>query len=299
MKPQLIFTLAFFLLFNATYAQQSIQKSTFEYAEKEGEKLLLDIYQPETSVDEPRPVLIWVHGGGFSGGKRDGLQEVKLMETLAEEGYVGVSISYRLLRKGEKTGFSCDCSRADKVTVFKESAYDLWDAIYFIHSKKNELNIDPEKIIVGGSSAGAETVLNAVYMKDWLFEQPSKYDDIQPALVWSQAGAVIDERYINEHNAIPALLFHGTADKLVPYGTAPHHYCAPEKAGYLWLDGSKTIADKLKALKTSYALYTYEDAGHGIAGIKFDKMKQILLFFELAIDTENEVQYEVTEERKQ
>ncbi len=294
MKYFIFFTLSLLCLLNVSLAQPVIEKSTFEYASKDGEQLLLDIYQTVPSDEALRPTLIWVHGGGFSGGSRDGGMEVKLMETMAKSGYVSISISYRLLRKGTETGFSCDCPRADKMEVFKESAYDLWDAIYFMYSNKNKFKIDPEKIIVGGSSAGAEVVLNAVYMKDWLFEWPSKYDTIHPALVWSQAGAVIDARYINTHNAIPALLFHGTTDQLVPYASAPHHYCSPDKAGYIWLDGARTVADKLKALEISYAFHTYEKAGHEIAGVQFDKMGAILEFFDFILNSKGLWQYELT-----
>lgn len=282
-------------LFTSTLSYgQSIQKTTHEYAEKDGNSLQLDIYQIPNPTNTLRPVLIWVHGGGFSGGQRDSPMEVKLMETFAKTGYVGVSISYRLLRKGEATGFSCDCPLSDKISVFKESAYDLWDAIHYIYTERASLQIDPVKIIVGGSSAGAEAALNAVYMRDWLFEGGSKYDTIQPALVFSLAGAVMDARYIQAHNAIPAVFFHGTKDNLVPYATAPHHYCAPGKTGYIWLDGSQTIANKLKAFNTPYLFYTYVDARHEISGVQFDQLPEVFDFFESVLQYKAIVQKEVT-----
>lgn len=272
---------------------QEIQKSTYLYAEKDGQQLELDVYQTANPEKLARPALIWVHGGGFSGGKRDNGMEVRLMEAVVKQGYVGVSITYRLLRKGQKTGFSCDCPRSDKIKVFKESAYDTWDAIHYIHSHRDKFQIDPKKIIVGGSSAGAEAILNAIYLKDWLFEGESKYDDIRPAAVWSQAGAIVDARYIGKNNAIPGVFFHGTKDNLVPYATAPHHYCDPDRAGYIWLDGSATITEKLSTYKSSYLLYTYEEAKHEIAGVQFKELPAVFRFFERIFAGDHAIQQQV------
>lgn len=283
----------FYLLLVFPLFSQEVQKSTHQYAEKDGQNLALDVYQTANPEKLARPVLVWVHGGGFSGGKRDNGMEVKLMEEVARQGYVGVSITYRLLRKGELTGFSCDCPRSEKIRVFKESAYDTWDAIHFIHSRQEEFQVDPQKIIVGGSSAGAEAILNAIYLKDWLFEKESKYDDIHPAGVWSQAGAIVDARYITPHSAVPGVFFHGTKDNLVPYATAPHHYCDANRAGYIWLDGSATITTHLKKHNRSYLFYTYTDAKHEIAGVQFDQLPAVFDFFEAVFAGNQVVQQEV------
>lgn len=295
MKYLILFSL---LLSPFFLAAQVIQKSTHEYAVKDGTSLSLDVYQTPNPDNTLRPVLLWVHGGGFSGGKRDNGMEVKLMEAFAKQGYVGVSITYRLLRKGQATGFSCDCPRSDKIEVFRESALDTWDALHFLYTQSAQFQIDPQKIIVGGSSAGAEAILNAVYLRDWLFEGPSKYDTIQPAAVFSLAGAVVDARYIGAHNAVPGVFFHGTKDNLVPYATAPHHYCAPEKPGYIWLDGSATIAEQLKANDGAYLLYTYIDARHEISGVQFDQLLVVFDFFKSVFAGEVTKQEEVIVRKK-
>jgi len=290
MKYPILFLL---LLSSFSIVAQDVQKSTHEYVVKDGVSLSLDVYQTDNSDNSLRPVLVWVHGGGFSGGKRDNGMELKLMETFAKQGYVGVSITYRLLRKGQATGFSCDCPRSDKINVFRESALDTWDALHFMYTHSDKFQIDPQKIIVGGSSAGAEAILNAVYLRDWLFEGPSKYDEIEPAAVFSLAGAVVDARYIGAHNAVPGVFFHGTKDNLVPYATAPHHYCAPEKPGYIWLDGSATIAEQLKANDGAYLLYTYVDARHEISAVQFDQLPVVFDFFESVFEGKVTKQEEV------
>lgn len=273
-----------------------VDKSTYEYANKDGESLKLDVYDPVGDIATDRAAIIWMHGGGFAGGKRDNGAEVKFMETAAQKGYVAVSISYRLTRKGKS--FSCDAPRHEKMETFREASKDLWDAIYYVASNDEKFRINPAKLIIGGSSAGAEGMLNALYMRDWLYEGPSRYHDIQPMAAFSLAGAMIDARYINENNAIPAVFFHGTDDNLVPYATAPHHYCDPSDIGYIWLDGSRTIADKLKALETSYLLYTFVDARHEISGIPFDYLNVVFKFFAAIMDGKNTMQKEVIINKK-
>ena len=153
------------------------------------------------------------------------------------------------------------------------------DAVKYVVDHREDLRIDPEKIIAGGSSAGAEAVLNAVYNPGLMFNDPSTYGEIEFAGVLSLAGAVVDSRYMIEENAVPGVFFHGTKDNLVPYSTIPHHLCDKHQPGYLILDGSKTIADTLEKLGSSYMLVTFEGAGHEISGIPFENLDLIFRFF--------------------
>ncbi len=271
---------------------QDIQKATFAYAEKEGRALLLDVYQlADREKTDRRPALVWMHGGGFAGGARDNPDEVKLMKEAAGRGYVAVSISYQLTRKGKS--FSCDAPRSEKMATLHTAAGDLWDAIAYVHDRAADWRINTDQLIVGGSSAGAETALIALYMRDWLYEGPHKYDTIKPLAAFTLAGALVDVRYLNAANAIPAVLFHGAKDNLVPYATAPHHYCATDAVGYLILDGSRTLANRLDALGTPYLFYIYPDARHEIARIPFDRLNEVFAFFEQLMEGKEIVQREV------
>lgn len=245
------------------------------YAEKDGEQLIVDVYEPENS-DKNRPLIIFMHGGGFAGGSPKNEAEVKFAETAAKKGYVVGLISYRLVRKGK--GFGCDFNAEGKIETFRLAAEDFMDAAIFMKSNAEKYNIDSEKIIIGGSSAGAEAVLDAVYNPDLMFPQEKKYKDLHFSAVISLAGAIVDSRYLTEQNSIPGIFFHGTSDQLVPFATAAHHYCDPENPGYLILDGAETIVKKLKALDESYLLYSFEGAGHEISGMPFEYFPQIFLF---------------------
>ncbi|MBT8319064.1 MAG: alpha/beta hydrolase, partial [Gramella sp.] len=151
-------------------------------------------------------------------------------------------------------------------------------------------NIDAEKIIVGGSSAGAEAVLNAVYNPDLMFDNPGVYSDIRISAVISLAGAVVDARYLSEAESIPGIFFHGTDDNLVPYATAPHHYCKNSEPGYIILDGSKTIVDRLKNFDTSYLFYSFENARHEISGMPFDYLPEVFKFLKKVVFENNKIQ---------
>jgi len=250
---------------------------TKTYANKEGENLKLDIYQPENDTMQARPVIIFMHGGGFSGGTRTNEAEVKFADTAAKKGYVAVQISYRLTRKDQS--FGCDYEASGKMQTFKMAAEDFLDAVKYMVDHKEEFRIDTSKIIVGGSSAGAEAVLIAVYNDKLMFDDLSAYENINFAGVFSLAGALVDARYITQENAVPGVFFHGTEDNLVPYGTGPHHWCKPGEPGYIMLDGSKTITEKLRKLNTSFMLYSFEGGKHEHSGMPFDYFPQVFSYF--------------------
>lgn len=295
MKKCLLF---FFILFtlNQSYSQEVLIDSLFRvqpvttevYAEKDSTQLIVDLYQPETASKEAKPLIVFMHGGGFAGGSPRNPAEVRFAKIAAAKGYVVGLISYRLVRKGKS--FSCDFDADGKMEVFKLAAEDFLDAVSFLKKNAEKYQIDPENIIVGGSSAGAEAVLDAVYNRDLVLEQKNAYPDIQFKAVISLAGAIVDVRYLTEKNAIPGIFFHGTDDNLVPYATAPHHYCDPESPGYLILDGSKTIVEKLKEFNSSYLFYTFEGAKHEISGMPFDDLPAIFQFIKSVVFHKEKVQ---------
>ncbi len=272
----------FVVLFFGIVWGQKVQ--TFTYAEKEGEILQLDVYTPDVTYSTSRPCMIWIHGGGFAVGSRDYKDDVALCKTLAQKGWVAVSISYRLKRKNTSTGFGCDCPKETKIEVFRQAISDYYDASLYVFNHFKEWNIDPNYVIAGGSSAGAETVLNAVYLKEFFLLDLSPYEKVKFSGVWSLAGAVLDADYITPTNAIPTAMAHGLKDDLVPYSNAPHHYCKPEQKGYLWLDGSSVIADKLRKLQTSYYFYSSNGGKHELASIPIDeRLDEVLQFFDSTI----------------
>jgi acetyl esterase/lipase len=240
-----------------------VSVQTLTYTSKDGENLDLDIYLPEYDSETERATLIYVHGGGFQSGERNSENIKEFCSELSKYGYVVASVSYRLTRKDKPGGFGCNCPANDKINTFYAAVEDLQDATFFLIQNRFEFGIDPQKIIIAGSSAGAETVLNAAYQPPYCYGLDS--GPVSYAGVVSMAGAIPDTTVIYNESAVPSLLFHGTDDNLVPYASAPHHYCPDGSPGYLILNGSYTIAQKLEQLEVPYWLHTTCGAGHEMA----------------------------------
>ena len=240
-----------------------VSTETYTYATKDGENLDLDVYIPNFDSDFERATIIYVHGGAFVNGERNSEKIQEFCKRLAGYGYVVSSISYRLTRKDTPEGFGCDCPANEKLNTFQAAVEDVQDASFFLIEHREEFGINPQKIILAGSSAGAETVLNTAYQPPYCYGLDS--GPVAFAGVISMAGAIPDTTVIYDESAIPSMLFHGTDDNLVPYATAPHRYCDKNSPGYLILNGSYTIAQKLDKLNVPYWLHTTCGAGHEMA----------------------------------
>lgn len=269
-------------------------KSTYTYAIKGLDTLKIDVYTPKNIKSGTKlPALIWMHGGGFSIGSRDYTVDAQLNEAVTKYGYIGISISYRLLRKNTETQFGCLCPKEVKMETFKQASLDYLDAAAFVVQNSNMLNVDTTKIIAGGSSAGAEGALNSVFMRSYFAENLIKYEAVKFAGVLSFAGAVVNANYITRENAVPSVLYHGTDDNLVPFASAAHHLCTSDKPGYFMLDGSKTIADKLDELETSYYFNIVKGGRHEVAKIPMDALDEIFEFFDHTVLNNEVIQTKV------
>ena len=280
------FIFSFIFLLSATLQAQEryqsdwfdeISVETYTYSTKDGENLDLDIYLPQGDNETERATIIYVHGGGFSGGARNFDDVKEFCNRMASYGYVVASVSYRLTRKGEPTGFGCDCPATDKLNTFNAAVEDVQDATFFLIESREQFGINPQKIILAGSSAGAETVLNTAYQPPYCYGLDS--GPVSFAGVIGMAGAIPDTTVIYDESAVPSLLFHGTDDNLVPYATAPHHYCDKDQSGYLILHGSYTIAEKLEKLHVPYWLHTTCGGGHEMASKPMKEYLDVIVDF--------------------
>lgn len=241
-----------------------VTKKTFEFKTYSNESLEFDYYVAKKSKNEA-PLLVYAHGGGFSGGARDDKDFVTFATKLAQRGYAVASVSYRLTMK--YTGFGCDIEAKKKIAAIDSASQDVSLAIKYILDNNKKFHINPNKIILAGSSAGAETVLNMVYVS----KNTSLPSNLNFAGVISMAGAISTIDKINHKTAIPTQLFHGTSDTTVPYNVGPHHCCSSTDTGYLILHGSKSIANRLKELDAPYYLYSIKGGSHSWASLPITK----------------------------
>lgn len=270
MKKYLI---AFYLMWCCGWSQKN---QTLTYFANDTLKLELDLFLPEKKTAQPTPLLIHVHGGGFSGGERQSGHG--FCQYLSENGIASATISYTLYAKGKK--FSCDGQLTEKVKAFQHGVDDLWLATSFFLENASKYQIDPKKIFISGISAGAETVLHAAYWEQSMQMYPKKLPaDFRYAGLISGAGAIMDLNLIRKDNIIPMFFFHGNGDATVPYAAAPHHYCKPGSSGWLMLFGSYSIYQHALGLDASARLITFCGGGHEYSGYTIEKQPEPILNF--------------------
>ena len=210
---------------SAQYSKVQPEVNTYTYASKDGEDLQLDVYiDPTFSGTENRPVMIFSYGGAWEGGKKE--DGKAFLEEFAQEGYIAVGINYRLgIKKLREKGVQI--GNDNFVSSYSEAiamgVEDLFDATRFVLERKEAWKIDPEKVIICGSSAGAINSMTAEYMV--CNDSPSATSRLPEGFnyagVISCAGGVwvagIDSLTWKK-SPCPVLAFHGTKDQLVPFG---------------------------------------------------------------------------------
>lgn len=117
--------------------------------------LTLNVFTAARTAREKRPVMVWIHGGGFAGGSSsmpgtDG-------EALARKGVVVVSLNYRL----GPFGFMAHPELSDESPHCVSGNYGLLDqvaALQWVQRNISAFGGDPEQVTVWGESAGAVSV---------------------------------------------------------------------------------------------------------------------------------------------
>lgn len=183
----------------------------------------LDIYQPVGDpAGETRPLLMMIHGGAFFNGDKRQREFEDWCRHFASLGYVAVSIDYRI-------GFIADVNRAGYRAV-----QDARAALHYLLGR-DDLRIDPDRVFVAGTSAGAITALNVAFMKNedkpagvedegnldaiWAGKSDAPLDStLRIRAVGNMWGAVHDPAMIkNSSNETDIISIHNSRDDIVPY----------------------------------------------------------------------------------
>lgn len=213
---------------------------------------LLDIYQPKNDPAKKRPLIIWMHGGGFKLGNKSSRGIPLWSKDFAQRGYVCAAINYRnskgkTLSQFEATAAACH-----------DAIEDLYRSISFLKQHADEYGIDTNRIILAGNSAGAMIALHAVYASAADLKKMGKLPvenasaTINPlgiAAVINFWGALFSIDFLKQAN-VPVVSVHGFKDRVVPYTS---------KGG---LHGSLSIKTAADALEIPNALKTYNGYGH-------------------------------------
>lgn len=242
----------------------------------ESDDAVMDIYFPDKQ-SEKAPVFVEVHGGAWYFGQKSSIEFKPFLYGL-NEGYVCVSLGYTLSPK---------CTYPQPVVEIKK-------AIDFLKRNAKEYNIDPDKIVLWGGSAGAHLAALAAYSTDtgYLDEKRELDSRVKMLVLWygchnyylgkrleewiyynffgeRDLSKVASELVLSNpgchitENAPFTFLQHGKKDGLVPY----------EQSVYLY-DILKTIAGEDRAI-----LDIVEDCDH--ADIKLFAEDNVKKMFEI------------------
>ena len=123
------------------------------------------IYFWRAKSDQPTPLLIYIHGGGWSGGDRSVVRS--MLQPALDAGISVVSVEYRNIRDSMNDGL---------VPPVKGPMFDCARALQFTRSKAKEWNLDKTKVALAGGSAGACTSLWIAFHDD--LADPNSADPI-------------------------------------------------------------------------------------------------------------------------
>ena len=221
----------------------------------------LDVYVPDVATPS-RPVMVWIHGGGWSSGDKSAPPGMGLLL----RGYVVVSINYR---------FSSEA-------LFPAQIFDCKAAVRFLRARAREFDIDPMRIGVWGDSAGGQLAslmgtTNGRPEYEGSEGNPGFSSQVQAVCDWfgpsdflqtadikgASAGAVksLFGGMVSVHSAaaifaspceqvghaplVPFLIMHGALDQLVP------------------MHQSRILFDRLQKAGASAKLVILPNSGHG------------------------------------
>jgi acetyl esterase/lipase len=251
-----------------------IIEDNITYGKAGDTELKLDLARPQG--DGPFPAIVFIHGGGWCGGDRQGYRGQ--IQEAAKRGYVAVTISYRLMQFDEKKKETTTATQNFPVQI-----HDAKSAIRWVRANAKKYHVDPNWIGVTGGSAGGhlsllvgladpssglegdsgnpeqssrvQAVVNvfgptdmaACYKKSsvaWVFRL---FLGGTPAEVGQRYKAASPITYVNK-DVPPVLTLHGDQDTLVP------------------VEQAKTLDDKMKAVGASHTLIVFKGQGHGFGG---------------------------------
>lgn len=252
---KLILTFALLLVGMTAFAQDM---KTYQYAERDTLNLYLDFYTPE-NVNDSTICLVYVFGGGFIMGNRDGDWEKAYFKQLVEAGFQVASIDYRLGLKGAKNLGIFNTEPLEKAVYM--ATEDAISALDFLLKHAKELKINKDYIVMTGSSAGAITSLQTDYaLCNGFLNSDILPDDFRLAGVVAYAGAIFSkEGKVQYRNRAPAptMMYHGMNDNLVSYKGIGFL-----NVGFFGLDA---LVKRFEKYDYPYFARRFEGYGHSIA----------------------------------
>ena len=233
--------------------------------------LEMDIYLPAGDETGKRPLLLMMHGGSFFIGHKDEPGQAGWCRYFASLGYVAVSIDYRL-------GFHV---KKQEVREAEYRALEDADAALDFLLRREDLRIDPDRIFVAGTSAGAMTALNLAFRlygdKPMERVTPRREKDFRIRAVANLWGSVHDLAVL-ENASVPILSFQSENDPVMPYvGGYPLNLAGRLFSDYMY--GTYAIYGKALSIGLKAEHHACQEPRHRLH--LDDEMKETPRFYEI------------------
>jgi acetyl esterase/lipase len=273
---------------------KNVEYTTAIRFDGKADTLSMNIVVPTNDNATKRPLVMWIHGGGFIQGNRSDFQA--LAESWARRGYTAVTISYRLGIHGGLFDPPFAFDEAELIRACFRGIQDIRTGLRFLVKNASQYGIDTSRIVIGGASAGSIVALHAAYIDpldklpaaigkisdvgriNGTFERPDmgSYEGTQhidvptPSVdvVLNIFGALLDLSYLDNAPFIPLFSYHQTDDPVVACGVnRPYHSVPLVSANYPFMSGTCTIVQDLakRGMPTSsYETIIHQGAAHEV-----------------------------------
>jgi acetyl esterase/lipase len=239
------------------------------------DRWMLNVIEPRKNSEQPRPAIVLIHGGGWSGG--DHYRFSKIGFLLAKKGYVVITPTYRMIQDA----------------AFPACLHDVKNSIRWLRANAKKYNVNPKRIGAYGNSAGGTLALTAaITTKEDGLEGDGPYLDYSSALqAVICSGAVGNMRHPN-HSKRAATVYRKLAkggnrnlsdaatDKIMQQAS-PSTYIRKDVPPIILVHGAmdtvvfiESTDEFVKAMKTAGADITYlrfANGTHGVMGQKRSK----------------------------
>ena len=188
------------------------------------QELNVDVYRPVGDTVDTRPAIVLAYGGGFVGGDKGDM--AGMATAYARRGFVALAIEYRM---DEGAGFIGYPPTPEAITRIIAAKHDMQAAVRWARAQAGTYGIDPQRVSVGGYSAGAVMALLVATMPDDPGSSGTPGVSSRVCTAVSLAGA--GEPALVDAGDAGAIFFHGDQDRTVPYSAARATWEAMEDAG--------------------------------------------------------------------
>ena len=135
-----------------------VELKTLTYAVRNGKDLVLDLYTPAATGATRLPVIVFLHGGGWSGGTRTTGPDFRRF--FARDGFAMASIEYRLTPE----------------VTFPSNVEDVKTAVRWLRANAGAHGLDPNRVCLWGTSAGGHLAAVAALAPKGTFEGEDNLD---------------------------------------------------------------------------------------------------------------------------